>query len=130
MSFSTSPVVLRNTTALYWARLAAVKALESSVASTVKSLAAPRSRMAWIPVGIESCRNPAVLEKTSTLKAAAWAGMAGITVGGGGGERHRGHRQASQHGCLPAATRDAPERGGADVAAWMSFRRGARRLRR
>ena len=66
MALSTSPVVLRKTTASYWARLAVVKAAASSVAVTVKLFAAPRSRIAWMPAGIESCRKPAVLEKTST----------------------------------------------------------------
>ena len=66
MALSTSPVVLRKTTASYRARLAVVKRSASSVAVTVKLLAAPRSRMAWMPAGMESCRNPAVLEKTST----------------------------------------------------------------
>jgi hypothetical protein len=49
-------VVLRNTTASYWARLAVVNAAASSVAVTVKVLAAPSSRIAWMPAGMESCR--------------------------------------------------------------------------
>ncbi|GGK89150.1 hypothetical protein GCM10007964_34810 [Sphaerisporangium melleum] len=59
-------MVLRKITALYWARLAAVKAVASSVAVTPKSPVTPRSRMAWTPAGMESCRKPAVLENTST----------------------------------------------------------------
>ena len=39
---------------------------ESSVAVTEKLLAAPSSRMVWMPAGIASCRKPAVLENTST----------------------------------------------------------------
>jgi hypothetical protein len=66
LALSTSPVVERKTTASYCARLAVVNAAASSVAATVKLLAAPRSRIAWMPCGIESCRKPAVLEKTST----------------------------------------------------------------
>ncbi|RGC66089.1 hypothetical protein C5N14_25400 [Micromonospora sp. MW-13] len=63
---STSPVVLRKITASYLARLAVLNAAASSVAVTVKLLAAPRSRTAWVPTAMESCRKPAVLEKTST----------------------------------------------------------------
>ena len=48
------------------ARLASVNAAASSVATTVKLLAAPSCWMAAMPWGMESCRNPAVLEKTST----------------------------------------------------------------
>ena len=59
-------MVVRKTTASYWARLAAVKAAASSVAVTVKPLAVPSCRMAAMPAGMESCRKPAVLENTST----------------------------------------------------------------
>ena len=45
----------------------------SSVASTVNPLAAPISVMAVIPAGIESCRKPAVLEKTSTLSSGSFS---------------------------------------------------------
>src|ERR1700704_619193 len=68
-----SPVEDRKITVWYWARLVSVKRVSSSVASTVKLLAAPRVRMAWMPAGIESCRKPVVLEKTSTLNGAAAA---------------------------------------------------------
>jgi hypothetical protein len=44
----------------------AVKAPASSVASTAKTPVAPSSLTAAIPSGIESCRKPAVFEKTST----------------------------------------------------------------
>jgi hypothetical protein len=54
-------------TASYWARFMSVNAPASSVASTVKPLAAPICSMAAMPAGIESWRNPAVFENTSTL---------------------------------------------------------------
>ena len=56
-----------------------VNAAASSVAVTVKLLAVPRSRIAWMPAGMASCRKPAVLEKTSTSygASAAPAGVAG-----------------------------------------------------
>jgi hypothetical protein len=66
-------VVLRKTTVSNWARLAVVKAFASSVAVTVKLLAAPRSRIVWIPTGIASWRKPAVLENTSTSYGASAA---------------------------------------------------------
>ncbi len=69
-------MVLRKTTASYCARLAVVNAFASSVAVTVKLLAAPRSRISWMPCGIESCRKPAVLENTSTSYGAS-AALAG-----------------------------------------------------
>ncbi len=59
-------MVLRNTTAAYFASPVAVNAAASSVAVTVKPLAEPRSRIAWTPAGMESCRKPAVFEKTRT----------------------------------------------------------------
>jgi hypothetical protein len=58
--------VFRKTTVSYWARLPVVNAFASSVAVTVKLLAAPRSRMVWMPMGMASWRKPAVLENTST----------------------------------------------------------------
>src|SRR3954470_7454422 len=72
VSSRTSPEVDAQTTAWYRARLAEVKAPASSVASTAKPFAAPRSRMARIAAGMESCRKPTVLEKTRTAKDAAW----------------------------------------------------------
>lgn len=66
LALSTSPVVLRKITASNRARLAVVNWPPSSVAVTVKLFPAPRSRMAWVPTAMESCRKPAVLEKTST----------------------------------------------------------------
>ena len=54
-------------TASYWARFASLNCVLSSVASTAKPLAAPSSWIAVMPAGIESCRKPAVSEKTSTL---------------------------------------------------------------
>ncbi|GAB3855398.1 hypothetical protein GCM10027610_088650 [Dactylosporangium cerinum] len=59
-------MVLRKTTASYWARFAVVNAAASSVAVTVKPFAAPSCWMAVMPAGMASCRNPAVLEKTRT----------------------------------------------------------------
>ncbi len=53
-------------TAWYLARLASVNAAPSSVASTVNPLSAPSCWIAAMPAGMESCRNPAVLEKTRT----------------------------------------------------------------
>jgi hypothetical protein len=43
-----------------------VNAPASSVAATEKPFERPRLLIAAIPAGIESCLNPAVLEKTST----------------------------------------------------------------
>jgi hypothetical protein len=40
----------------------------SSVSSTLKPRSMPNARITAIPPGIESCRNPVVLEKTSTGK--------------------------------------------------------------
>lgn len=69
-------MVERNTTALYPASEEAVNTEASSVAVTPKPLAVPSSRIAWIPAGIESCRNPAVFENTSTLYAGStWVGI-------------------------------------------------------
>ena len=48
-----------------------VNAVESSVASTAKPLAAPICWIAAMPAGIESCRKPAVSENTSTLSSGA-----------------------------------------------------------
>jgi hypothetical protein len=59
-------VVLRNTTVSYCARAEVVNWDESSVAVTVKLLAAPSSRINAMPCGIASCRKPAVLENTRT----------------------------------------------------------------
>ncbi len=63
-------------TTSYWARLASVKTVLSSDASTAKPLAVPSAWIAAMPAGIESCRKAAVLEKTRTLSsvfgAAAW----------------------------------------------------------
>ncbi|CAM5710785.1 hypothetical protein SALBM135S_05902 [Streptomyces alboniger] len=54
-----------------------MKAPAFSVASTAKPLAAPSSLTVSMPVGIESCRKPAVLEKTRTLSPALapWPGL-------------------------------------------------------
>lgn len=60
-------MVIRKTTARYPARLAVVKAPASSVVSTVKPFSVARPRSAVMPAGMASWRNPAVLEKTSTL---------------------------------------------------------------
>src|SRR5262245_27541385 len=62
-----SPVVLRNTTALYCARLESVKIEASSVASTSKPFCCPSCRMAAMPSGIESWRKPVVFEKMRIL---------------------------------------------------------------
>jgi hypothetical protein len=77
---STSPVVDSQTTAWYRARFCVVNALASSVASTVNPFWAPRLRIAVIPAGIESCRNPAVLENTSTLVRGAADAVCGNTA--------------------------------------------------
>src|SRR5688500_19237357 len=81
-ALSTSPVVESQTTAWYWARLDAVKAVASSVAVTENPLAAPSCWIAAMPFGMEECRKPAVLEKTSTRVsgAAAAAGDAATSV--------------------------------------------------
>ena len=42
----------------------------SSVASTWKPRSSPSERIAAMPAGIESCRNPVVLENTSARNAA------------------------------------------------------------
>jgi hypothetical protein len=67
VSLRTSPVVERKTTTSNVARLASVNCAESSVATTVKPLAAPSDWIAAMPCGIESWRKPPVLEKTRTL---------------------------------------------------------------
>src|SRR5205823_2780800 len=77
---STSPVVLRKTTASNRARLVALNWVASSVAVTVKLLAAPSSRIVWMPTAIESCRKPAVLENTSTSYGASAALAGGLDV--------------------------------------------------
>jgi hypothetical protein len=69
-------VVLRKTTASKRRRRFVVKALASSVAATEKPFARPRLLIAATPAGIESCLNPAVLEKTST-----WALGLGFATG-------------------------------------------------
>ena len=58
-------------TASYWARFASVNAVASSVASTAKPLAAPISWTAVMPAWIESWREAAVLENTSTFSSGA-----------------------------------------------------------
>ena len=90
VALRTSPVVLRKTTASYWARLAVVNAVASSVAVTVKLLAAPRSRIAWMPTAIESCRKPAVLQKTRTSY--------GVSAALAGGRAARRSGEASDAG--------------------------------
>jgi hypothetical protein len=52
------------------------KTLASSVASTWKSCSSPRSRIAWMPVGMEPCRNPVVFEKTRVRKRASGSSSA------------------------------------------------------
>ncbi len=69
-------MVERKTTARYRARLAVVKAAGSSVASTVKLFAAPRSRRAVTPSSMEEWRKPAVREKTRIRYAGSAAGAA------------------------------------------------------
>ncbi len=49
-----SPVVDMKTITSYWARFASVNAVASSVAVTVKLLAAPSDWIAAMPCGIES----------------------------------------------------------------------------
>jgi hypothetical protein len=66
-------VVESQITALYFARLASLNAAPSSELSTVNPLATPSCWMAAMPVGMESCRKPAVLEKTRTEKGSAAA---------------------------------------------------------
>src|SRR5215210_5802257 len=61
-----SPVVLRKTTASKPRSRLRVNVDASSVALTEKPFARPRLRIDVMPAGIESWRNPAVLEKTST----------------------------------------------------------------
>jgi hypothetical protein len=72
-------VVERKTTTSYWARLASLNAVLSSVASTVKSLAVPRAWSAAIPCGIESCRKPAVSEKTRIFSSGSAGASATVT---------------------------------------------------
>src|SRR5258706_8629030 len=79
VSLSTSPVVDRNTTVWNWARFAVVNAAASSVAVTVKLLAAPSVWIAAMPLGMDEWRKPAVLEKTSTLYGAS-AALAGVAL--------------------------------------------------
>ncbi len=67
-AFRTSPVVDNQMTTSYFASSVSLNMDASSVAVTVKLFAAASSVMAWIPAGIESCRNPAVLLKMSALK--------------------------------------------------------------
>lgn len=55
-------------TTSYFASSVSLNIAASSVAVTVKPFAVARSLIAWIPAGIESCRNAAVLLKTSALK--------------------------------------------------------------
>ena len=54
--------------------------VESSVASTSKSLAAPSAWIAAMPSSIESCRNPAVSEKTSTFSSGSVPAPSTVTV--------------------------------------------------
>jgi hypothetical protein len=56
-----------------FARLASVNCAESSVAVTLKSFCWPSCWIAAMPLGIESWRNPAVLEKTRTFSSASAA---------------------------------------------------------
>ncbi len=100
VSLRMSPVVLKNTTALYAASDAAVNTLLSSVAVTVNPFAAPRSRIAWMPAGIESCRKPAVLLNTSTWYGAAQAGRSVPADGQRSTGDQRGTTCESSHGQL------------------------------
>ena len=70
----------RKTTASYWARLAALNCDESSVAVTAKSLAAPSAWIAAMPSSIESWRNPAVSENTSTFSSGSAPASSTVTV--------------------------------------------------
>ena len=70
------PVVLRKTTASKGRRRFGAKAPEFSVALTEKPFARPRLLIAAMPAGMESWRNPAVLEKTRT-----WARGLGFASG-------------------------------------------------
>ena len=54
--------------------------VESSVASTSKSLAAPSAWIAAMPSSIESCRKPAVSENTSTFSSGSAPGSSTVTV--------------------------------------------------
>src|SRR3954463_15441659 len=54
------------TIARYRFRFASLNAAASSVASTAKCCCCPSRFTAAIPFGMELCRKPAVLEKTST----------------------------------------------------------------
>src|SRR5690348_2873545 len=67
-------MVLRKMTTLYCARFTSLNRVGSSVASTVKLFVAASIRIIWMPLVIDGCRNPAVAEKSSALKAAAHVG--------------------------------------------------------
>ena len=56
--------------------------MESSVASTSKSFAAPSSWIAAMPAGMESCRNVVALvfENTSTFSSGSDPGSSTVTV--------------------------------------------------
>ena len=85
----TGPVVLRKTTAAYFASEASLNTLDSFVSTTSKSPnPAPKPFSIMTPVGIESCTNSIVRVKTSTLKCplaasgtSGWGTMAASTRG-------------------------------------------------
>src|SRR5437867_11509162 len=68
-----SPVVFKKTTTRYFANSASLKRDVSSELTTVKPCSFPRARIAAIPAGIESCRNPAVFVNTRMLNRLASA---------------------------------------------------------
>jgi len=64
----------------------------SSVASTAKLFAVPRSRIVWMPVGMESWRNPRLAEHEH--------GEVRRRMGPHGGEAERGDDDAMQKASL------------------------------
>src|SRR5688572_20886175 len=101
-SLSTSPVVLRNTTASNRARFASLNAAASSVATTEKLLAVPSAWTAAIPSSIESCRKPAVLLNTRTSYGASASRrrLSSASIRG---------TVITRHGCVTAAPPCAPD---------------------
>ena len=65
--------MFKKTTTRYFANSASLKRDVSSELTTVKPCSFPRARIAAIPAGIESCRNPAVFVNTRMLNRLASA---------------------------------------------------------
>lgn len=93
------------TTAWYCARFSSVNLVLSSVVSTAKLFCWPSCCTAAMPSGIESCRKPVVLEKTSTLKSGAAAAAVVVAASALTGAEKRVMTGATRAMAIVAAVR-------------------------